>query len=40
MLRRIIAIYKYVIYINYASYIDQFSQYFINIDLKDYKCVC
>jgi len=40
MLRRIIAIYKYVIYINYASYIDQFSQRFINIDLKDYECVC
>ena len=40
MLRRIIAIYEYIIYINYASYIDQFSQRLINIDLKNYECVC
>ncbi len=39
MFRQIIAIYEYIIYIDYASYIDQFSQHFINIDLEDYECV-
>ncbi len=40
MLRQIIVIHKYIIYINYASYIDQLSQHLININLKDCEYVC
>ncbi len=40
MLCQIIAIYKYIIYIDYASYIDQLSQHLININLKDCECIC
>ncbi len=40
MLYQIIAIYKYIIYIDYASYIDQLLQHLININLKNCKYVC
>ncbi len=40
MLCRIIVIYEYIIYIDYASYIDQLSQRFINRNLEDCECVC